>query len=336
MSSLIRTPKSPGAPIFRAACVLLLALMALAIAPRAANAQAVSDEQLERFKLRVSDGKRLFEMGKYRASIEQFEAARQIYDHSRLRFNIAQSYKAMGACDQARDAFSGFLALPDIDPKMRARAGELLKEVDTTCVEEGTIQVSCAPANANLTVTPLAADGTRLDAERLDCPLNAKFSVGHYEVSAAAPGFEPSTQQVEVRRDETQNIHLNLKRSETRLFDPQTEEILIYTTLGVGAATLVAGVISDYSAVGRLDELRAAQNKQDAKLVAELRDEADSASTRSAVLYGVGAVILASGVTWKIIQMTSSPEPEQRASTHAGTQFSVDIGFNTISTRLQW
>src|SRR5690554_831950 len=148
MSSLIRTPKSLGAPIFRAACVLLLALMALAITPRAANAQAVSAEQLERFKLRVSDGKRLFEMGKYRASIEQFEAAREIYDHSRLRFNIAQSYKAMGACTQARDAFSGFLALPDIDPKMRARAHELLKEVDTTCVEEGTIQVSCAPARS--------------------------------------------------------------------------------------------------------------------------------------------------------------------------------------------
>lgn len=344
MSALTRTPKSPSAPIIRAFCAFLVALAALTLTPRAASAQTMSAEQLERFQLRVSDGKRLFEMGKYRASIEQFEAARQIYDHSLLRFNIAQSYRAMGACAQAHDAFSGFLALPDIDPKMRARAVELLKDIETDCVEEGTVQVSCAPENITLTVTPLDADGTRQTAEQMACPLSAKLPVGRYEISAAAVDHEPSAQIIEVRRDETQNLRLNLERAETRLLDPKTEEILIYTTLGVGAATLAAGVISDYTAVGRLDELRAAQHRQDTRLIDELRDEADAASTRSAVLYGVGALILAGGVTWKIIQMTLSAEPPPRAQTlaaprapaKAGALFSVDIGLNTISTRLQW
>src|SRR5690554_6915998 len=199
MSSLIRTPKSPGAPIFRAACVLLLAVMALAIAPRAAHAQAMSAEQLERFKLRVSDGKRLFEMGKYRASIEQFEAARDIYDHSRLLFNIAQSYKAMNACAQARAMFDRYLAVPDIDPKMRQRATALREELADSCVEEGTLQVSCAPKSTTLTLTPLAADGAREAAQPASCPLDTKLRVGRYELRAQAPGFVPSAQQIEVR-----------------------------------------------------------------------------------------------------------------------------------------
>lgn len=343
MSSLNRISKSPGSPIFRAACVLIFALLSVSFAPRAVQAQNMSAEQLERFQLRVSDGKRLFEMGKYRASIEQFEAARDIYDHSRLLFNIAQSYKAMGACAQAHDAFERFLAIPDIDDKIRARASELLEEVDTMCVEEGTLQIVCAPEDATLTLTLLDPDDTGYEPQSVACPLTSKIRVGHYEITAQADGFMPATQQAEVRRDETQNLRLNLE-PEARFLDPDLEEILIYSTLGVGAATLLAGVISDYTAVSRLEELRAAQNSQDFRKVAELRDQADSASTRSAILYGVGAAFLAGGVTWKIIQITSRSEPDMRAQTSApslepasaGARFSVDVGLNEISTRLEW
>ncbi|WP_162687723.1 PEGA domain-containing protein [Bradymonas sediminis] len=324
--------------------MLMIALAALPLAPQTAQAQAsISAEDLARFKLRVSDGKRLFEMGKYRASIEQFEAARDIYDHSRLLFNIAQSYKAMNACAQARAMFDRYLAVPDIDPKMRQHATSLREELADSCVEEGTLQVHCTPKNATLTLTQLTPDGAREAAQPASCPLDSKLRVGRYELRAQAPGFVPSAQQIEVRRDETQSLRLTLE-AEPRLLDPELEEVLIYSTIGVGAATVVAGFISDYTAVSRLDELHQAQRAQDARAVAELRDQADTASTRSAILYGVGGVILAGGVTWKIIQMSANSEGDTRAharqtgadSAKAGAQFSVDIGLNNISTRLDW
>lgn len=325
------------APALRAAAMLMIGLAALPLAPQAAQAQAsISAEDLARFKLRVSDGKRLFEMGKYRASIEQFEAARDIYDHSRLLFNIAQSYKAMNACAQARAMFDRYLAVPDIDPKMRQRATALREELADSCVEEGTLQVSCAPKSTTLTLTPLAADGAREAAQPASCPLDTKLRVGRYELRAQAPGFVPSAQQIEVRRDETQSLRLTLE-AEPRLMDPELEEILIYSTIGVGAATVVAGFISDYTAVSRLDELHDAQRAQDARAVAELRAEADSAATRSVLLYGVGGVILAGGVTWKIVQMSANSDGDTRTgSARAGAQFSVDIGLNNISTRVDW
>lgn len=344
MRILIKTPTWLGTSLLRTACVLLFTLTAVAFSPGSARAQAgMSAEQLERFKLRVSDGKRLFEMGKYRASIEQFEAARDIFDHPRLIFNIAQSYRAMGACERAEDNFEQYLALPKLDDKMRARATRLLADVEDSCVEEGMLQIVCTPENITLNVTPIHPDATRGKTQRVDCPLTSSFPVGLYEITAHIDGFKPTVQQVRVRHNETQNIRLTLE-SDSRFLDPQTEEILIYSTLGVGAATVVAGFISDYTAVSRLDALRQAREQNNTSQVAKLRDEADSASTRSAILYGVGGVMLAAGVTWKIIDMnthTEAPAPASASNPHsdrasAGAEFSVEIGLNQISTRLNW
>jgi hypothetical protein len=328
-----------GRYIFSRLCPLLFALIATGAMPGEAAAQgAMTSEQVQRFKLRVSDGKRLFEMGKYRASVEQFQAARKIYDHPRLTFNIAQAYKALGACTESRGAFERYLDTPKISEKMRARATKLLSELDTSCIETGSIRISCAPEDAAVTITRLNPDGARGTPRRATCPITSKIRTGRYEISARAEGFEPVVQQVVVARNATQILRLAL-RPQPGIFDMETRSILSYSVIGLGAATLVGGLISDYTAVSRLDELRQAQSQGDSARIDALRDEADSASTRSAILYGVGAAVLAGGIAWKVIQITSEAEPaaDQRASVQgAESQFSVQFGLTGLSTRFDW
>src|SRR5699024_8374637 len=136
------------------------------------------------------------------------------------------------------------------------------------------------------------------------CPVNSKLRTGRYEIVARKEGFEPAVQHVEIRRNAVQILGMGLQ-AESGLWGMDTASLLSYSLIGVGAATLVGAVISDSMSVSRLEELRAARNRGDAAGIIGLREEADSASTRTAILYGVGAAVLAGGVAWKIVQITS-------------------------------
>lgn len=325
------------------ALALSVLCLALLTASGARAQDAVGEEELERFKLRVSDGKQLFEMGKFRAAIEQFQAARDIYDHPRLTFNIAQAYKSLGACSESRDAFTRYLGYPDLDEQMRARAAQLRDQLDTTCVEVGRLRVSCAPADAELSLTRLEPDATRTQPTRRACPLETEIRTGQWEIVAHAPGYDATRQQFEVTRDATQSLHLNLSQ-QPGLASTPVHEILAWSLIGAGGLTLVGGIISDVSAVSRLDELGAAQTRADRSRIDALQAEADSAHTRTAILYSVGALAVAGGVLWLVLQPDSAAEMPEGARTggSAGTsdaeasQFSVDFGPAGVQTQVRW
>lgn len=332
-----RTLLTPRLLALSALCLTLLA------APNVHAQEAVGEEELERFKLRVSDGKQLFEMGKFRAAIEQFQAARDIYDHPRLTFNIAQAYKSLGACGESREAFSRYLGYPDLDEQMRERAAQLRDQLDTTCVEVGRLRVSCAPADATLSLTRLDASTAPAQPTLRACPLDTEIRTGVWEIQAEAPGYDATHQQFEVTRDATQSLHLTLSRQPTPAGTP-THKILAYSLIGVGGLGLVSGIISDFSAVSRLDELSAAQKRADRSRIDALQAEADSAQIRTAILYSVGALATAAGVLWLVLQPDSAAEGSDdtraagatRTSDAKASSFSVDFGPAGVRTQFRW
>lgn len=331
---------------------LSLAAPPIFVAPAHAQ-EGMTAEDMERFKLRVSDGKRLFEMEKYRAAIEQFQAARELHDHPLLTFNIAQAFKALAECGEARQAFSRYLDFEEINDEMRSRAERQLAELDEACVEYGSLRLRCDPEEAEVLIAPVGAQAKvdllddeppgsdAQDAESYSCAEELELPIGSYQISARAPGFTPVEQQVEVARGTSQVVHLNLS-SEQRDAGPDIESIIAYSLIGAGAAVLAGGLWSDYSSVSRIDELKNAQQDGDFDQLVSLQDEASSASTRTIILYGVGGALLVGGAAWKIVQLSVESDAKfassanKRAKSADQASFSVDFGLTGVQTRFIW
>jgi HSP20 family molecular chaperone IbpA len=312
-----------------------LAVALLAPAP-ARSQQSLSKEQISRFKQRVGEGKRLFQLEKYRAAIEQFEAARSIFDHPRLAFNIAQAYRSLGECTNSASAFKEYIRNDRAEPKMRKHARGLLEELANSCTETGHLQVSCTPKKARVRLVRLGGETGQTQPLSGVCPVDIHIRTGRYRLEARADGFKLETKDIKIELNGSQIIHLTLGRhKQDGLAGVDTNSLIAYSAVGLGAAVLIGGVASDYSSVSRMEGLAQAQRDQDATRIDQLRADADSASTRTSVLYTLGSVLVVGGVTWKLAHI----DPEGSVSAeNEGTPPSVSLEFNPtgFSTRLRW
>jgi hypothetical protein len=314
--------------------VVILMVAASTFPVSGAAQESLSKEEIQRFQHRVSEGRRLYELDKFRAALEQFEAAREIFDHPRLTFNIAQSYRALDECTSARAAYERYIDIPEAKAEMRERARRLLSELDETCVETGRLEVTCRPRGASVTL--VALDDSAGDDQRSgECPIDTSLRVGRYRVIAEADGFQAQEREVTVELNSNHSIDLSLSPQDDAVFAGlDSHSLIAYSAIGLGAASLVGGFVSDYTAVSRLDELSQAQAEDDHGRVATLQREADSASTRTAVLYSVGAALVVGGATYKWVM--SADDGAERDHSAAAPSVSVELAPTGVSTRLRW
>jgi tetratricopeptide (TPR) repeat protein len=314
--------------------VVGMVVAALVTGAYAQGAPDLDAEQMEQFTVHLTEGRRLFELEKYHAAIEQFEAARQVYDHPRLTFNLAQAYRALQMCTDASEAFERYIAHPGSDAQLRGRAEELLERVGEECVEQGRVKVRCTPEGARVRITPVEAEGEDIEAIEQDCPVDVAMPVGRYHLSATSAGHRAASADLRVDTNKIHELQVSLEALEPQssgvFYGLDGHEVIGYSAVTLGALTLVGAVLSDYAAESRLDELHAAYAQRDRQRFESLRAKADRGYTRTVILYGAGTALVAGGLAWT--WTFGGSEGDGRGDASAGVRLEAAPG----ALRGQW
>ena len=103
------------------------AVVALATAaPGGAFAQS---NDVERVEALYVEGAAHFNAGRFQDAIQKFTEAYAVYPQPNLLYNIARSYEAMGALDDAASYYARFLQRKGTDPRIRAKAERKLRVI---------------------------------------------------------------------------------------------------------------------------------------------------------------------------------------------------------------
>lgn len=311
-----------------------------------AAAQDVSKEEVARFKEHLKEGGALIEKREYEDGIIELKRARRIIDHPKITLSIAAAYARWGRCPKAQQEYTALLARDKLDDELRKKAAAGLQGLDK-CVDSGTLVVSCSPEQAEVSI----------DArEPIVCPVETDLKVGPHQIEVSAPGYEPSTQTVEIDSDQTTQVSMALRPQVVRdtggqkqVHPPEPAEPagpaepaepawypwVTYGSLGAGGVLVGAGLLNDIVSVGRTDEIAAAQSNGDRQQLEDLQADADASYTRSILFYSSGAVLLATGVTLHMLEFGPEGEPRWRYS-KAAPKASIVFTGTGISTRIEW
>jgi hypothetical protein len=301
-TNICRAIPKPPTRLSLASLILVVSVLVLGVWTPSAHAAKPSQEEMRTFKELVKEGSKLRDDGQPWKAIEKFEKARAILDHPKLTFNIGKLQEETGACDSARDAYTDVLARAKLPDDLRVEVVNQLKDADD-CRSFGTLDLTCDPSGATV----------QIGDKSLSCPLRQKLSPGDVQLVVSAPGRAEQTVEVSLAAGQVVERSIWLDSSGVAAGDdsvtppgesPEATPWMKYTaygSIGVGAALLVGGLASDYSAQSRADEFVAANEGGDRARAQTLKSEADSAQVRTVVLYSAGTVLLGGGIAlWAI------------------------------------
>lgn len=159
----------------------------------------------------ASEGETLAKRAEYSAAIEKWKAADAIMPRAKHACLIGLAYTRRELWAQAEIFFAQCRAAAtaaDPTPSWLAEAEQqLAKKLRGTSVAAITITVEPRSANAQLRVSSFAPD------ERFG-PRTVHLPLGQHVISAEAPGYEPSSQTLEVRSNAAQQLTLTLQRAD--------------------------------------------------------------------------------------------------------------------------
>ncbi|MGM0556968.1 MAG: PEGA domain-containing protein [Myxococcota bacterium] len=304
----------------------LLIAMSCILLPSTTSAQKPSPEQIQAFEDYVKSGSELLERGEYRDAIADLERARAIIDHPRIVLTIATAYEKWGRCEQASRRYRDLLARDDSGDRIIEKARQRLDGLDT-CEQRATLIVDCEPTSANV----------RIEGRTYACGKKLDLEVGVREVTVSAQGFATARQKVEVLAGETVRERISLRPERGVDADTSGDDIAWkryagFSAIGVGSALIAGGFFSDVSAVRRGQEILDAQQSADTQRVSELELQARRARTRTAILYGAGAVVAGAGVTLLLIGDDDAAEsPQDKAAA-----FDLVLTATGADVRVRW
>jgi hypothetical protein len=143
-----------------------------------------------------------FDAGRFEEALAEFKAAFALVPDSRLDFNMAETYRALGRDVEALDEYERFLGDPEGDPAYRDQAqtavGELAERVAwlaVTAEREAAVTVDGAPRGA----TPL--------------PRPIRLAPGRHQVSVTKAGRVASLQWVDLEAGKTARLDVALAES---------------------------------------------------------------------------------------------------------------------------
>jgi len=191
----------------------------------------------------------------FAAAADRFGRADALVHAPTLVVDWARSLQGLGRYVEAHEKYELVLreGVDSSAPKSWLRALEdAKKELDALKPRLGWVTVSLhEPAEAAVRIDGVLVPPAAIGVKRAADP-------GFPEVTVSAPGYEPFKQTVTVGPGEEKTIEVSLRKlpevassSKTPLNDAyrprqksNTRRVLSYTTLGVGAASLVAGGVT--------------------------------------------------------------------------------------------
>ncbi|MFW6057518.1 MAG: hypothetical protein ACOC9W_01570 [Persicimonas sp.] len=270
---------SSGRPKWRSR--LTASAAALLVVAGAVPLHAQSGGDVETFREHVKRGAELRKSGEHRQALEEFDKARAIADHPKLGYAVGRIYEDLGDCAQARAEFEQSLADGRAKAGLEDKLNEALEENQHSCVDRGSLTVECIPEDARL----------RVDGESAACTSEVELTAGEHTLEASAPERKSKRVVVTVEPggEHRQTVELG------SAWEGPAVTYTKYGAVGLGGALLLGAIFSDAGASSRQDELAEASEQGDIDRAERLSDEADSAQTRTVVLYSLGTLFVAGG-----------------------------------------
>jgi hypothetical protein len=284
---------------------------------------------IEAFRMHVARGAELRQQERYREALARFEKARAIADHPKLMLATGNLREAIGDCGRAREDMRQALDDGRGSTELRKKLVAALEE-NRQCVNRGVIVVACEPKAAEVHV------GRR----QIACGEEIELDSGWHTLTARAAGHRDAREQVSVepgghhRHDVVLEEVVQVREEPDRV--PQWMRYGAFGSMGTGAALVVAGFAFDLSATGRQDELQRAHLSGDAARADRLVREADSAQTRTVVLYSSGVVLAAAGGLLWVYDEEVAGWLEGGDGASVRPQVHVGAGEATVGARLVW
>jgi tetratricopeptide (TPR) repeat protein len=270
-------------------CALIVLWGSLSWATRASAAGGDEADKVETFRQHVARGAKLRKQQQHRQALEHFEKARAIADHPKLMFVTGELHEAIGDCAAARADYEQARSDKRASEALRAKLEEALAN-NKECESRGQLALDCSPADAQV----------RLGERDLLCGDLVELKAGSHTLIASAPGHRELQVEVQVEpgsqeRHEVHLTELSPRKAKAVAAVPDWLTYSAYGGMGLGATLLVAGLASDASATSRQEELHQAHSRGEFERTNQLVSEAESARTRTAVLYTSGAIVAAAG-----------------------------------------
>lgn len=308
-----------------AACGALLAVLpALVLAPLCAEAQskpgtsaapsasskpASKPADKRAAQKLLAQGNQLVGEGDYLGALEKFKAAYDKFQSPKILLNIGTTLRQLGRNVEAAEVYENYLADPEHDVAREKDVKRVLAEIDAVV---GRLSVVVDDSAATL----------RLDGKQIELFAKGesrRVEPGEHTLMAEKPGTPPSVQTVLVKARQEHLVQLRFAPPAPPPPPPVsgTQRTLGLALGGVGAATLLAGVVLGGVAVAQNDSA-ASHCYQGGKACdpdgVELDQAAKTSATVSTVGLAVGTGLLATGaLIWLLAPSPSkSPSPSAR------------------------
>jgi hypothetical protein len=301
-----------------------------AAADKAAKEKAAADKAAEKDQKKkqeeavrlYKEGKKLFDEGKFEEALALFQQADTTLPGAAPKLKIAECYDKLNKVPEAIAAYKAFL---DSDPgeKFAAHIDPVKQRVEALeATLPSTITITVAPADAkNVSVS---VDGAKLVGNKTEVP------AGEHTIVVTADGFEPKTEVVTLKGNETREVTVTLAaavkvapppkpKAKPKPKQEEPEErsnVPAYVTLGIAGAGIVLGTVFGIMALG-------AKSDFDDEPTTDNADSAERAALIADMSFGVA---LTFGITGAVLLFSGGGDEEAAEETSAVPTFSPYAG----------
>ncbi len=265
--------------------ILAITLLLATLAARVAQAQELTEQQIEEFQALVTRAAEQYEAGEFVATLATLHEARAIYDHPELVYNEGRALMQLDRCEDARLAFERYIGRSDVDEDDVAAARGQLEELGT-CESSWTATFYCSePAKLEVAGRQLACDSS------------IELEEGSWTVTARTQDGRNRSVDFELDADQTISIELpRLVRAPRVERGPTGHAAFGWGAIGAGAVLLGTGLALDATSLRRAERLREAAAAGDGAEVDALARRARTNRALSITAYALSAVSVGAGV----------------------------------------
>lgn len=288
--------------------IAALLFIVFSLSTSTASAQDLTPEEIEAYRSAAGAAAEAYGVGEYSEAVQKLIAAREIYDHPDLTYNLGRSYQNMGWCARARDQFQKYVKRDDVGKKDRQKVAEQLATL-STCTESRQLTIHCEPSELEVELSP-AVD------EPAACGKTITITPGRYTLSARGEGYVDEMKTLSVTA-ESDDFDLTLAPELEESAEPVVYEeappaddgdwrpITGWSMVGAGGLMFVTALILDATS-SRTDDLESAGTTT---AIEDIESEASSRKGLIIGLYVGGAVVAAGGagiLTWYMLDQGDS------------------------------
>lgn len=275
----------------------MAALASLAAPVSAQSSAKDTPEYREAIALALQE----FELGHFQEARASFQRAHRLYPSARTQRGMGLSaFEARDYVD-AIELLSAASENPE-QPLTEAQKAEARTAIDRAKGYVSKVEVQLSPSNA-----ALAVDGQPVRLEEGQLVLNP----GHYEIQAQAEGRQPVTLAISAEAGRSTTITISLPPEDgggqLGASSERGRSVWPYVMGSAGAALLITSAITGAMASSAEDDLRS--SCETGLCDESARDSGKSMQVATNVLLPAGALLLAGGVIWWLLDAP----PEQTA-----------------------